>query len=470
MSDITGWHMPPAKGDTVTVKITDMNNLGCGVGRLGADGESGGKVVFVNGAVTGDTVEAKIIKVTSSYCVARLESVTEPSPYRTEDICGAPLACGGCIYRNITYDHELALKREYVYNAFRKAGLPDITVLPVLTAGKRTNYRNKAMYPVGRNSSGITAGFYASKTHTIIPAYDCAIQNGSFKEIVKFVCSYADEHGISVYNEKTGRGLLRHIYLRTAVATGEIMLCLVINGDFLPGDRDFVRSTCGRFPDITGILLNINKKNTNVVLGGRFVTLFGREYIEDILCGLRFRITPQSFYQVNHDGAELLYSLAKKLAALDGSQTVVDLYCGTGTIGLTMADSAKEVIGVEIVESAVECAGENARLNGIVNASFYCGDSEVPESLLAGVDKKHGNCLDGATVIIDPPRKGITRELADFLARRGAAKVIYVSCGPDTLARDAVYFRENGYTVGAVQPVDMFPGTGHVECVVLMAR
>lgn len=446
------------KEELIELDITDLNNLGCGVGR------HEGQVVFVSGAVGGDRVRAKVIKINKSFAVARLEEILSPSPVRiSSDPCTAPLSCGGCVYRHVTYGEELRLKREYVKNAFRKAGLSDVTVLPTLSTGKVYGYRNKAQYPVSATKNGLRAGFFARKSHNMIPAEGCAIQNSEFAPIVSFVCEFGTRVGWSAYDEESGKGLLRHIYLRIGERTGEIMLCLVVNGDRLSHTEEFCSEVRARFPRVVSLLLNKNKKNTNVVLGGEYVTLMGREYIEDELCGLRFRISPESFYQVNRDGAELLYGLARDRAALTGGEVLMDLYCGTGTIGLSMAANARKLIGVEIVPEAVECARENARRGGVDNAEFFAadaGDKEVILSAAGGVRPD--------VVVIDPPRKGSTRALAEVLSSLEIPRIVYVSCDPDTLARDCMWFRDLGYCIGEVTPVDMFPRTGHVESVVCL--
>ncbi len=450
------------KGQIITLSITDLNNLGCGVGRL----EDDGRVVFVKGAVTGDVVRAEIIKVNKSYGVARLTEVVTPSPHRAEErFCDAPLACGGCTYRQITYDHELILKGEYVASAFRKAGLSDVKILPTLSTGRTEGYRNKGQYPLAKTKNGVRAGFYASGTHSIIPSVACRIQSPKFAPIVEWICHYADAEKLSVYREETGEGLLRHIYLRVGEATGEIMVCLVINGEKLPKADSFAKALTEAFPEVVSVLLNVNRENTNVVLGKKFITLLGKDYIEDVLCGLTFRISPDSFYQVNREGAELLYGKAAELASLTGKELLMDLYCGTGTIGLSMAKRAERLIGVEIVENAVSCARENAARGGVTNAEFCAGDASSAELILSLTG---GRCPD--VVVIDPPRKGSTKELVDCLATLGVPRVVYVSCNPDTLARDCVWFREAGYDIGEVQPVDLFPRTGHVESVVCLKR
>ena len=451
------------KDDVIELDVTDLNNLGNGVGRYPAPD---GKVVFVRGAVSGERVRAKVIKVNSGFAVARLLEVITSSPYRCkESFCDAPLSCGGCVYRHITYEHELQIKRGYVKAAFVKAGLPDANVLPTLSTGKCENYRNKGQYPVAKTKNGVVAGFYAAKTHNIIPAENCAIQNERFGEILRFVCDFADKNGWSIYDEESGRGLLRHVYLRVGEATGEIMLCLVVNGDGLSKEREFSDEVRARFSDVVSILLNKNDKNTNVVLGKEYRILYGKAGIEDILCGLRFFISPDSFYQVNREGAQLLYSKAAEMAQLTGGETMLDLYCGTGTIGLSMASKVGRLCGVEIVESAVKCARENAERNGIKNAEFICADAGNAETILAAAGGVRPD-----VVVIDPPRKGSTKALVDCLSSLDVPKVVYVSCDPDTLARDAAWFCENGYEMSDVQPVDMFPRTGHVESVVCFKR
>ncbi len=448
------------KDSVIELDITDINNLGNGVGR--ADGI----VVFVRGAVSGDKVKAKVIKTNKSFAVAKLLEVVSASEHRLcSELCGAPLSCGGCVYRHITYEHELLLKRGYVKAAFAKAGLGDAEVLPVLSTGKVSGYRNKAQYPVAKNKNGIYAGFYATKTHSVLPVENCAIQNRSFGAIVRAVCAFAENNGWSVYNEKDSRGLLRHIYLRIGEKTGEIMLCLVINGESLPKEEHFVEEITAHFGEIASVMLNKNTENTNVVLGKEYRTLWGKSGIEDELCGLRFFISPDSFYQVNREGAELLYTKAAEMACLSGDEVMLDLYCGTGTIGLSMAHRVRTLCGVEIVKSAVECAKENAKRNGIKNARFICADAGDKQTIL---DAAGGVRPD--VVVMDPPRKGSTKELVDCLADIGVPKIVYISCDPDTLARDAAWFVQRGYEMSPIQPVDMFPRTGHVESVVCLER
>ncbi len=452
------------KNDICRVLITDLNNLGSGVGRL-----DDGRVIFVRGAVTGDVVEAKIIKVNSKFYVGRLERIIEPSQNRTEKkLCDAPESCGGCIYRHITYKHELELKQNYVENAFRKVGLPDVKVEAVANTGEVSGYRNKAQFPVRNVKGKPTAGFFAVKTHDLIPVSACALQPQVFSDIAHTVCDMAQESGISAYDEESGRGVLRHIYIRFGEATGEIMICLVLNEICRAINADFAEALVKRFPQTVSVMLNYNRRITNEILGDEYECLYGREYIEDTLCGVRFRITADSFWQVNHKGAELLYSLARERADMRGG-TLLDLYCGTGSIGLTMAKDADRLVGIEIVERAVECAKVNAEQNGIENAEFYCGDASDSEGIIASAEKQTGR-IDADVVVLDPPRKGSTPELINYIAARKIPRIVYVSCDPDTLARDCKLFSELGYEIGTVTPVDMFPRTGHVESVVCLTR
>lgn len=458
------------KNEFIELDIIDLNNLGCGVGKT-----DGGVVVFVRGAVTGDRVLAKIIKVSSSFLVGRLEKIIVSSPNRMNGEgarkvdCKAPASCGGCVYRNITYEHELTLKRDYVKNAFRKVGLQYVEVTDTAHTERVTGYRNKGQYPVREVGGRVRAGFFAAKTHDLIPCESCLLQPDIFGEIVAFVTEFAEKNKIKAYDEESGKGILRHIYLRIAEKTGQIMVCLVINADKMPSSERFAAEVVEKFPSVTSVMLNVNKKNTNVILGEKFICIGGNDYIIDELCGLKFKISAGSFYQVNRDGAEMLYGLARERAGLSGTETVADLYCGAGTIGLSMAKDAARIVGVEIVDEAVECAKENAKLNGIGNAYFFCGDASDTRGLLATAKDTLGDfCPD--VVIIDPPRKGTTEELIGYLGSLGVKKIVYVSCNPDTLARDCKWFADKGYNIGEVTPVDLFPGTGHVESVVCLTK
>ncbi|MBO5295691.1 MAG: 23S rRNA (uracil(1939)-C(5))-methyltransferase RlmD, partial [Clostridia bacterium] len=458
------------KNEIVRLVIEEINNLGCGVAHL-TDAEGGrGQVVFVRDAVTGDELDARIIKVNKNYLVARIERLISPSPLRCQPDCTAT-GCGGCVYRHVKYEHELELKRAYVQNAFRKAGLGDVKVAPVRHTGELCGYRNKAQYPVRNGKNSIEVGFFATGTHRIVAAGDCKLQPPVFGELTAYVCRFCEKKRISAYDEESGSGLLRHVYLRCGAATGEIMVCLVLNGETMPREQELAAGLLAEFPNVKSVLLNVNTESTNVVLGERYRLIGGRDYIEDELCGLRFRISAGAFYQVNHNACELLYGIAKEKAGLTGKETLLDLYCGIGTIGLSMADAAGEIIGIEIVDEAVERAKENAERNGIRHASFYCGDASDACKLLRNAEAARG-VLDpqNTVVVFDPPRKGSTEELITYISERQLNRVVYVSCNPDTLARDCVLFKKLGYQIGTVIPVDMFPRTGHVETVCLLSK
>ncbi len=452
------------KNQEITVEITDLNNLGAGVGRV-----PDGRAVFVMGAVAGDLVRAQIIKVNKSYLVARLSAVLTPSPHREEGFCKAPASCGGCVYRYLSYEQELLLKQSYVTHAFLKAGLSEVQVEPVRHTGEVRGYRNKAEYPIAEGKEGLFGGFYAQKSHRVVGNFDCSLQPPVFGEILRFFCAFYTKKGVSAYDEESGKGLLRHLYLREGRGTGELMVCPVINGRQLPHALEFVGELLAAFPRVVSVVVNENTERTNVVLGKKYHTLYGNPYIEDVLCGKRFRIAPASFYQVNHDATELLYALAAEKAALSGGELLLDLYCGAGTIGLSMTERVGELIGIEIVADAIRCANGNKSLNGVKNAHFYCGDAANAEGLLAPVEAERGT-LHPDVVILDPPRKGCDAALLRFLADRAVPRIVYVSCGPDSLARDCAILHGLGYEIGPVTPVDLFPRTGHVESVVCLTR
>ena len=452
------------KGAELLLTVTDLNNLGCGVAHA-----PDGRAVFLSGAVAGDTVQALIIKVNKTFAVGKVLEVVTPSSDRADGYCDAPATCGGCVYRYLSYQKELEIKHRFVTHAFRKAGLPDVEIEPVRTTGAITEYRNKAEYPITGGKNGLFGGFYAQKTHRVVPGGRCALQPAIFGEILRFFCAFYTEKGVAAYDEESGKGLIRHLYLRLGTGSGELMVCPVLNGKELPYALEFVGALIQRFPQVTSVVWNENTRRTNVVLGEKYHTLYGNPYMEDVLCSKRFRIAPASFYQVNHDAAELLYRLAAERTGLNGAGLLLDLYCGAGTIGLSMAELASEVIGIEIVPDAVACAKVNKSLNGIKNAHFYCGDAANAEGLLAPVERERG-ILHPDVVILDPPRKGCDKQLLDFLAARKVPRIVYVSCGPDTLARDCAILRDLGYEIGTVTPVDLFPRTGHVESVVCLTR
>ena len=319
-------------------------------------------------------------------------------------------------------------------------------------------------------NGGYVIGFYAPKSHRVTEAADCPLAPAVFENIIEALREFFAKYSLSVYDESTGEGLLRHIYLRRGEISGEVLLTLVVNGNSLPHSDELVDDLTEKFPELVGILLNVNKEDTNIILGKEFITLFGRDYIFDTLGGVALKITAPSFYQVNHDAAELLYAKAKELASPTKEDLVLDLYCGAGSIGLSRADCAGEVIGIEIVESAVECDGFNAEINHIFNASFYAGDASDTKKILEPAERARGEKIKPDIVILDPPRGGTTEELIEHIAGLSPRKVVYISCNPATLARDMVLFKNHGYVGTEVTPFDLFPMTGHVESVVCLTR
>ena len=451
------------KNDCLDLEIVDITNLGFGVAKIG------GEVVFVADTVPGDKIRARIIKSASSYAIGKAEEYIAYSPLRTDKRCA--LSCKSCAYKLLSYEREKQLKEESVRQVFKKSGLDDVKILPLVPSPETHGYRNKAQYPIAKNKDGSYAiGFYAPKSHRVTEAADCPLAPSVFSEILGVLRRFFEKNALSCYDEESGKGLLRHIYLRRGEVSGEVLLTLVINGDALPCSDELVSLITEKFPAVVGILLNINKRDTNVILGDEYKALYGRDYIFDTLAGVKLKITAPSFYQVNHDAAELLYAKAKELAKPEKSDLVLDLYCGAGSIGLSMADAAGEIIGIEIVESAVECAKFNAENNGIKNASFYAGDASSAEKLLENAEKLRGQKIKPDIVILDPPRAGTTEELINYVSTLNPKRIVYISCNPQTLARDIVVFNMQGYFCDSVTPYDLFPATGHVETLVCLTR
>lgn len=456
------------KNDILELDITAVSNLGYGVGRT-----DNGKVVFTPGTVTGERAAVKIIKITKGYLVGKLVNIIKDSELREKcDKCKAPATCGGCAYRFINYEHELELKKQNVKSEFDKVGLSEVKVLDTayvtdeLQNAVVWHYRNKAQYRFAKTQNGITAGFYASGTHRVIGNESCPLQPEIFGEIAKTVCDFVEKYNISVYDEVSGNGLLRHLYIRSGAGeAGEICVCLVINGNEFPYAESLVDLLTYKFPRIVGIVINVNRMNSNLILGKEYMTLWGKCGISDVFCGVELDVSPAAFYQVNHDAAELLCRKAADLADLKGDEHLLDLYCGIGSVGLSMAHKVRKLTGVEIVPEAVACAVKNASRAGIQNARFICADSaDGAADILAKADELPD------VVVLDPPRKGCAPELLDSLTNAGITKIIYISCNPATLARDCAHLAKLDWNIGEVQPVDLFPRTGHVESVVCLKR
>lgn len=449
------------KNERFVLEITDINNLGFGVGR------HKGLVVFVANCAVGDIIEAKCVKVTSSYAVAICEKLTVPSPMRTDGGC-THKGCGGCAYQHISYDEEKRLKENYVRHAFIKAGV-NAKIMPLTSNGKTTEYRNKAEYPIAKGKDGYIIGFYAPKSHRVVECADCSLQPAVFFEIVEWLRGEFERLSLSVYDEESGKGLLRHIYLRRA-STGDIALTLVVTAQF-DGQASLCERACARFPEIKNFALNINPEKTNVICSDRYINLFGEGYITDTLAGVRLNISPSSFYQVNHAMTELLYAKARELASLKKGDVLCDLFCGIGSIGLSMVKDCGRLVGIEIIEDAVRCAEDNARQNRIENAEFFAGDASDAERFFGSVSTPDGSPFSPDVILLDPPRKGCTPTLIEYIASRlKTDRVVYISCNPDTLARDCALFERLGYSVGEIYPFDLFPRTGHVESVVRLER
>ena len=448
------------KNTEYTVSITDMNNYGYGVARID------GIAVFVPGCAVGDTAKILIIKTAKSYAVGKLLQIIEPSPQREKDenICHASQRCGGCNYQHINYETELLQKQKDIMFAFKKEGFDNIEVFPVLSAKKVCAYRNKAQFPVGYDKNGkVVCGFYRPKSHDIVDFPHCSLTPEIFGKIAKTVCDFANEYKISAYSEEKHKGILRHIFLRANGDVSEIVLCLVINAKELPCADKLIKVISENYPEVCGIVLNFNREKTNVILGGECKTLYGRDYINDTLCGVKFKISPLSFYQVNHDAAQMLLQKASELLKITNDDVLLDLYCGIGTVGLALGKNAKKLYGIEIVEKAVENAKENASANGFENAEFYCGDAAKAKEIMAG------NKI--TAVSLDPPRHGLDAGLIEYVAKEIAPEnVLYISCNPSTLARDCKIFKDFGYTFDTAYPVDLFPRTGHCEVVCLMSK
>ncbi len=452
------------KNDIITLKIEDITNLGFGVGKVD------GAVVFVSSAVPGDICEVKIIKAASSYFVGRVEKIINHSDIRIEGRC-SNAKCRCCAFRDIIYEEELNIKKENIRSALLKEGLTDIEILDTAASPKLSEYRNKAQYPIALTKDGdYRIGFFAPKSHNVCEAADCPMTPKIFAKILEFLRSFFKKHAISVYDEKSGSGLLRHIYLRRSEKFSEVLLTLVINGNSLPHSDELVRDITVKFPEICGILINENCMDTNIILGEKYVTLFGRDYITDILGGVKLKITAPAFYQINHGTATNIYEEARRLAKLEKSDTLLDLYCGAGSIGLSMAKDAGELIGIEIIGSAVECARFNAKQNSIENAHFYTGDAANTENLLKNAETTLGKKILPDVIVLDPPRAGCDEKLIKFACSLSPKRIVYISCNPTTLARDIKLFRTHGYSTNQVKGYDMFPATGHVEALALLIK
>ena len=445
------------KNDEFKLNITGYTSEGGGIGKFD------GQAIFVENTAVGDEILCHIIKAKKTYAIGKAIKIIKPSKSRIEPECDTFKCCGGCSFGHIKYEEELKYKAQKVEDAFKRIGGLSPEFKPIISSPETTRYRNKAQYPVRRENGILNIGFYAKKSHRVIDGGDCLLQPEDFTRIIEIFKSWINENNITVYNEEIGIGLLRHIYLRKAFSTGEIMVCAVINGVALPNSNELLEKLIS-VEGFKTLVVNINREKTNVVLGEKCINLYGDGYITDILSGVKIKLSPLSFYQVNRNGAELLYKKAAEYVAPTPDQTVLDLYCGTGTIGLSMAKNIKSLIGVEIIPEAIEDAKANAKLNNIENATFICGDASV------AAEKLKNEGIKPDTIILDPPRKGCAEELLKTVAQINPQKIVYVSCDPATLARDCARLSVLGYEVKEVTPVDMFPRTHHVETVALITK
>lgn len=462
------------KNDQIVVVIEDAGMDGEGIGKID------GYTLFIKDAVIGDKVEAKIMKAKKNYAYARLEKVLEPSPFRTQPACSFARVCGGCQLQNMDYQKQLEFKEKKVRNDLLRIGgfsqeLINAVTEPIVGMDKPFHYRNKAQYPIGTDKDGkLIAGFYAGRTHSIIANTDCKLGVTCNKQILECVLSFMERTHITAYDEQLHKGFVRHVLIRSGFATGEVMVCLVVNGKSFAKAEELVQSLgslslgkteAGISWKITSICYSSNTKDTNVIMGNSYEVLFGNGYITDYIGETAFRISPLSFYQVNPEQTTKLYNLALEYADLSGTETVWDLYCGIGTISLFLAQKAGKVYGVEIIPQAIENARENAKLNHIDNAEFYAGKAE--EILPQMYEKEH---IHADVIVVDPPRKGCDELCLSTMVRMKPEKIVYVSCDPATLARDLKFLCENGYQLKRVRAVDQFAQTTHVESVILLHR
>ena len=448
------------KNDIVTLEIVDCGTDGEGIGK--ADGFT----VFVKDAVIGDTITAKIMKAKKNYGYGRLMEILKPSPYRVEPVCLSARQCGGCQLQAVSYEEQKVFKEKKLRGHLERiGGFTEFPMEPLIGMDDPYHYRNKAQFPVGRNKEGrIVTGFYAGRTHAIIENRDCALGIPQNKDVLDRVIAHMEKYNIAPYDEATGKGLVRHIFVRYGFFTGELMVCLIINGQDLPHQRELVEKLC-EIPGMTSISLNMNKKRSNVILGDKVKTIWGEDYITDKIGDISYEISPLSFFQVNPKQTWKLYSKALEYADLHGEETVWDLYCGIGTISLFLAQKAKFVRGVEIVPAAIEDAKRNAQINHIENVEFFVGKAE---EVLPREYEKNGVYAD--VIVVDPPRKGCDEMLLKTILKMQPKRVVYVSCDSATLARDLRFLCDNGYELKKVCGVDQFPQTVHVETVCLLGK
>ena len=444
--------------DVLELTVTGYTSDGEGVAR--ADGE----VVFIPGAIAGETVRARIVNVGKTCAHGEILQVLQPSGHRVQPACPDFPDCGGCDFWHMDYEEECRLKQQRVIDALtRIAGAP-LPALPMHGAKCCEGYRNKVQFPVAMQNGSPAAGFFRARTHEVVCVKDCRIQPSCAGRVRAAVLDWMRQYSIRAYDERAHTGYIRHIYLRVGEATGQLLVCVVANCEALPKKKQLCQTLLAAEPQITSIVVSYNTRKGNTVLGTREEVLYGPGYMEDELLGLRLRLSARSFYQVNHDQAERLYEKALEFAALDKTQTALDLYCGTGTITLCLARQAGRAIGVEIVDAAIADAKQNAARNGLTNAEFFCADASEAAKRLAS----EGTRPD--VIVVDPPRKGVSMDVVDAMAEMSPARIVYVSCDPATLARDVKLLAQRGYALERAEAFDLFPRCAHVETVVLLSR
>lgn len=442
------------KNQQLTVTVENMAQDGMGVARVD------GRVLFVHGAVPGETCRVQLLKVNKTVAFAKIAEILTPSPHRVASDCPHFPRCGGCALRHMDYAAECEVKRQRVQDALARIGGSDVQVEELLSAPRIERYRNKAIFPVAADGS---VGFYRARSHDVVAVEDCLLLPPEANAAAGALRDYLKRSGAAGYDERTGRGLVRHLFVRSS-ARGQCLVCVFVNGDRLPREDLLVSLLREACPKCVGIVLGVNTRRDNVILGERYRTLWGAERLEDTLCGMTFSLSVPSFYQVNHAQTERLYAKAVEFAQLTGEETVLDLYCGAGTITLAMSKKAKRVLGAEIVPEAIDDARENARRSGVANAEFFCGDASDVAARLA----REG--LRPDVVTVDPPRKGLAPDVVETIARMQPQRVVYVSCDPATLGRDVARFASQGYFATRACAVDLFPRTDHVETICLLSK
>lgn len=446
------------KNQIEEAEITAMSSDGNGIAKID------GMVVFVPYTAVGDKLKIRIVKVQKNYSFGIIEEMLQPSPDRVDDHCPVYKKCGGCAFRHISYEAELRHKAEFVQSNLRRLGGLDPVMLPITPSPLVQGYRNKAQYPIREYDGKIEAGFFAKRSHRVISCASCDLQTAFFEQILEYTKQFLEEYHISAYDEQTGKGKVRHLYIRYGEVSGEVMVCLVVNSERLPHAAEYVEGLLKVCPQVVSVVLNSNREQNNVILGQKCITLYGKDTIEDTLCDVRFELSPLSFYQVNRQAAEKLYRLAAEMAQFEGNELLIDLYCGAGTIGLSMASKVRELIGVEIVPDAVENAKENAKRCGVENARFICADAKEAAAQLAAEN------LHPDVIVVDPPRKGCDLEVLQAISAMAPKRLVMISCNSASLARDCKELEALGYHLEKAAPVDLFPRTTHVETVVLLSK